>query len=58
MPHIENHDRIYRAVIDHDRDPVYEAFTVDPLIKGRLDSREIRKLVDEMIEKTGKYCKI
>ncbi|MBQ1878169.1 MAG: alpha-glucosidase/alpha-galactosidase [Erysipelotrichaceae bacterium] len=58
MPHIENHERIYQAVVRKDRNLVYEAFQHDPLIAGRLNGKQIRDLVDEMIKNTAKYCNI
>ena len=58
MPHILNHERIYRAVMEKDRKPVYEAFLSDPNINGRLNEGQCKELVNEMIEKTSAYCKI
>ncbi|MGN0387050.1 MAG: alpha-glucosidase/alpha-galactosidase [Lachnospiraceae bacterium] len=55
LPHVENHDRILRAVLTCDRTLVYEAFAKDPLIAGRLTEEETVTLVDDMIEKTSKY---
>ena len=58
MPHIKNHQVIYDAVINKDRKLVYKAFENDPNINGRLSKKQIRQLVDEMIENTSKYCTI
>ncbi len=56
MPHVENHERIYKAAITFDREPVYEAFEKDPQLIGKSCSKEeIRKLADDMIENTMKY---
>ena len=56
LPHIRNHERIYKAAIEKDRKYVYEAFETDPNINHRLNSRQIHELVDEMIENTNRYC--
>lgn len=56
IPHIENHERIYQAVIKKDRKLVYKAFENDPLIHRRLNKRQIKELVDKMIDNTSKYC--
>ena len=56
IPHIKNHERIYRAAVTCDRSLVYEAFENDPQFIGKNCSREdIHKLVDDMIENTKKY---
>ena len=56
VPHIENHERIYKAAVTCDRGLVYEAFENDPQFIGKNCSREdIRKLADDMIENTKKY---
>ena len=56
IPHIKNHERIYRAAVTCDRGLVYEAFENDPQFIGKNCSREdIRKLADDMIENTKKY---
>ena len=56
MPHVENHARIYRAAVTHDRSLVYEAFLNDPLIRGKSCSRsDIEQLVDDMIAGTADY---
>ncbi|MCR4633240.1 MAG: alpha-glucosidase/alpha-galactosidase [Erysipelotrichaceae bacterium] len=58
LPHIRNHERIYQAVTQKDRSLVYETFRNDPLIHKRLNSEQIRELVDQMIENTSKYTDI
>ena len=55
LPHIENHKRIYKAATTYNRDLVKEAFRHDPLIKGRINNKDIGNLVDEMIDNTMKY---
>lgn len=52
MPHVENHERIYEAALTGNRELVVEAFLTDPLVKGRALEREIRELVNDMIDKT------
>ena len=53
IPHVKNHERIYEAAVTHNKDLVYEAFENDPQFIGKSCSKEdIRKLVDDMIEKT------
>ena len=56
LPHVENHERIYNAVIKKDRNLVYEAFENDPLIHHRLTREQIKSLADEMIANTSAYC--
>lgn len=55
LPHVVNHERVYQATMKKDRSLLYEAFEKDPNINHRLTETQIRELVDEMIEKTGKY---
>ncbi len=55
LPHIRNHERIYKAATECDKAPVYEAFKTDPLVKGRANDKDIEKLVDDMIEATAGY---
>lgn len=55
MPHIENHERIYKAAITGDVELVVEAFAADPLIHGRLTKEENRQLVLDMINNTKAY---
>ena len=56
IPHIKNHERIYKAAVTYDRDLVYEAFESDPQFIGKNCRREdIRKLADDMIDNTKKY---
>ncbi len=53
MPHICNHERIWNAACNGDRNLVIEAFMNDPLIKGKKCSKEdVEKLVNEMLDKT------
>lgn len=54
VPHTENHERILKVALDGNRDrtAVCEAFSHDPLIKGRLSTEQIRVLVNEMMDKT------
>lgn len=58
MPHVINHDLIYKAVINKDRKLVYKAFKNDPNIHSRLTDKQIKNLVDEMINNTNKYTDI
>lgn len=55
MPHIENHEYTLEAALTHNKELVYKAFLNDPLVVGRADEEEIRKLADDMMENTGKY---
>ncbi|MCR5094850.1 MAG: alpha-glucosidase/alpha-galactosidase, partial [Lachnospiraceae bacterium] len=56
LPHVENHARIYRAAVTHDRSLIYESFLNDPLIRGKSCSRsDIEQLVDDMIAGTSDY---
>ncbi|MBQ3384338.1 MAG: alpha-glucosidase/alpha-galactosidase [Erysipelotrichaceae bacterium] len=55
LPHVVNHERVYQATVNRNRDFLYRAFENDPLINHRLSESQIRELVDEMIEKTNKY---
>lgn len=55
MPHIENHETVYKAAITCDKSLVIKAFENDPLIAGRLTKEETEKLVTDMIENT-KAC--
>ncbi len=51
MPHIENHELIYRAARECDRGLVVKAFMNDPLIRGKNCSGEdVESLVKDMIE--------
>ncbi len=58
LPHIRNHERIYQAAVNKDRELVYKAFETDPNIHRRLTKKQIRELVDEMIKNTEKYCEL
>ena len=56
MPHVENHERIYKAALTCDRELVVEAFLHDPIVKGHHCSEEdIRALVKDMIDNTLAY---
>lgn len=52
MPHVENHERVLQAALSCDRFLVYEAFSKDPLVKGRGSDGDIRSLADDMISNT------
>lgn len=54
-PHVKNHERILEAALTCNRALVYEAFIEDPLVKGRINKEECKKLVDDMITNTTKY---
>lgn len=54
-PHVKNHERILEAALTCNRALVYEAFMEDPLVKGRINKEECKKLVDDMITNTTKY---
>lgn len=55
MPHIDNHERVMKAVETCDRNLVKEAFKADPLVKGRASDTDIELLADDMIDNTIKY---
>ena len=64
LPHIENHERIFRAAygaisgsnITECRQLVYEAFRNDPLVRGHHPSgEEVCRLADDMIAATAAY---
>ena len=56
MPHIENHERTYKAAMTCDRALVTEAFLNDPLIKGKgCREEDVRALVQDMINATLQY---
>lgn len=54
MPHVENHERVLKAALSQpvDKELVVEAFLTDPLVKGRFEETDIRKLVDDMMAAT------
>ncbi len=55
-PHIENHERTYKAARTCDRELVVKAFMNDPLIKGKnCTEADVRALVDDMINATITY---
>ncbi|MGL5434718.1 MAG: alpha-glucosidase/alpha-galactosidase [Lachnospiraceae bacterium] len=51
-PHVENHELILDAALTCRREPVYQAFANDPLVKGRISVEEIKQLADDMIANT------
>lgn len=55
LPHVVNHERVYRATVDKNRNLLYQAFENDPIINHRLTSQQVKDLVDEMLENTSKY---
>ena len=55
IPHVENHERIFKAAMTCDRKLVAEAFLNDPQIKGRASEQELTKLANDMIDATMKY---
>ncbi len=55
MPHVENHEYVLKAALECDRKLVYKAFLNDPLVRGRADDEEVKKLADDMISGTLIY---
>lgn len=56
LPHVINHDLILKAAIDCRIDFVEQAFSKDPLVKGRGCSiKEVKSLVKTMIRNTLQY---
>jgi len=55
MPHIQNHNSIYKAAMTYDKSLVIKAFENDPLIHGRLTKEETKQLVTDMIANTSAY---
>lgn len=55
MPHLKNHDRVLKAALTCDKYLVVKAFKNDPLVKKRASSKEIEKLVEDMIHNTISY---
>lgn len=56
LPHVGNHARILKAAFNYDRELVTEAFLNDPNTNAKCsDRKELRKLVDDMIEATALY---
>ncbi len=55
LPHITNHERIFNAAFTYDENLVVEAFSEDPLVKGRATKEEITSLVHDMIANTKAY---
>lgn len=54
-PHVENHETVLKAALTCDRELVYKAFSNDPLVKGRANEADIKKLADDMIANTMAY---
>lgn len=54
-PHVENHELVLQAALTCDKEPVYQAFLNDPLVKGRASEAEVKALVDDMIANTQTY---
>lgn len=54
-PHVENHELVLQAALTCDKEPVYQAFLNDPLVKGRASDAEVKALVDDMIANTQTY---
>lgn len=53
IPHVDNHERIYKAVENGmDRELIEEAFASDGLVKGRATKEEIHMLVEDMMAAT------
>ena len=54
MPHVENHERILKALMGGctDRELVTDVFMADPLVRNRADRQQIRALVDDMMNAT------
>lgn len=51
-PHVENHERVIKAVETGDVSLVVEAFKNDPLVKGRISDSQTEALVKDMIKAT------
>lgn len=51
-PHVDNHERIIKAVENKDLSLVKEAFKNDPIIKGRITDEQVDELVEDMFEAT------
>ncbi len=52
LPHVANHEDVLKAASDCCRDLVYKAFLNDPLVKGRANEEDVKKLADDMIANT------
>ncbi len=52
MPHVENHERIFKAAMEGNADLAVEAFMNDPLVKGRASQDDVKALVKDMMEAT------
>ncbi len=56
LPHVENHERIFKAALLCDEEMVVEAFRRDPLVRGaNCRETDIRELVHDMIANTKAY---
>ncbi|PYG87341.1 alpha-galactosidase [Ruminiclostridium sufflavum DSM 19573] len=54
-PQADNHERILKAALERNINLVYEAFKNDTLINGRLNNKEIKSLVNDMLKGTSLY---
>lgn len=54
-PHTKIQDLVIDAATTYDINKVYEAFMLDPLVKGRASKKEIKLLVKDMIKNTINY---
>jgi len=50
-PHIENQEIVLKAALEFDRERVYKAFEIDPLVNNKSD----KNLIDDMLKNTLKY---
>ncbi len=56
LPHVDNHERILRAVESCAREPVVRAFLHDPNTRAKCaDAETVRALVNDMIDGTAAY---
>ncbi|MBA4686258.1 MAG: alpha-glucosidase/alpha-galactosidase [Candidatus Galacturonibacter soehngenii] len=54
-PHVENHELILEAALTCNIDLVKQAFLNDPLIKGRVNEKQVKEMVNTMIQNTLQY---
>jgi galacturan 1,4-alpha-galacturonidase len=54
-PHIENHEYILEAALTYNVDLVEKAFLNDPLVKTRVDAKDVTIMVRDMINNTMDY---
>ncbi len=54
-PHIENHEYILEAALTYNVDLVEKAFLNDPLVKSRVNAKEVKVMVHNMINNTMDY---